>query len=81
MLVNDFPLVNFLLVPWKGKLFSWGPFAVTFPFDFADALASFAFIVFGEFNQVEDVFLFVSGCVSSDGGCQREGGIHSASKT
>ena len=49
MLINDFPLVNLLLVPWQGKLFSRA-FAVTFPFNFADALASFAFAVFGEFN-------------------------------
>lgn len=68
MLVNDFPLVNLLLVPWQGKLFSRDPFAITFPFNFADALASFAFVVFGEFNKVEDVFLFVGGCISYDEG-------------
>lgn len=81
MLVNDFSLVNLLLVPWQSKLFSRGPFAVTFPFNFADALASFAFVVFGEFNKVEDVFLFVGGRVSSDGRGGWEGGIHSANKT
>lgn len=68
MLVNDFPLVNLLLVPWQGKLFSRNPFAITFPFNFADALASFAFVVFGEFNKVEDVFLFVGGCISYNEG-------------
>lgn len=50
MLVNDFSLVNLLFVPWQGKLFSRGPFAITFPFNLADALASFAFVFFGEFN-------------------------------
>ena len=50
MLVNNFPLVNLFLVPWQGKLFSRGSFAVAFPFNFAYALASIAFVFFGEFN-------------------------------
>ena len=62
--IHNLPLKNPLLVPRsRGQLFprcrSLGA-DLSFPLDFADAFTAVAFDVFGQFDEVEDVFLL--GC-------------------
>ena len=77
-LINDLPLKNSLLVPRpRRQLFPRSlPLGsdLSLPLDLADAVAAVAFDIFGELDEVEDVFLFgAKGKTGLEGGEGRIG--------